>query len=85
MSDPLAQAERDGRNAWAAVAAGVWVIRYYQPHVIAEAVDWRSYRRSCHAYIEEHADETPQIPVPSSAAASYEVWAERAGVDVVFL
>ena len=59
FSDPDEQAKRDGDNCRAAVAVGVWVIRYYQPHIITEKTDWREYRRQSHSYIVSHGATNP--------------------------
>lgn len=88
ISDPAAQAMRDGENCHAACAAGVWVVRYYQQDVITERVHWRAYRRACHSYITEHATESPRVIVPASNRSIYEDWAVLAAIDlcnVIFL
>lgn len=84
-SDPVKQAERDGCNARSALTAGVWVIRYYQPDMISERVDWRSYRRACHMYITEHVKKQSRVLVPKTAQSKYELWAVRANITVTFL
>ena len=84
-SDPLAQAARDGSNARNALEAGVWVIRYYQPHLIGECGDWRTYRRACHTYVTEHAAERPRVLVPATSRTLYVEWAARARFAIVFL
>ena len=84
-TNPQVQAERDGQNVQRALQAGAWVIRYYQPDVMAEKVDWRSYRRRAHMYISQCARDAARVIVPRTSQELYEVWSPMAEVSVVFL
>ena len=84
-TDPVEQATRDGENCIAALRAGVWVVRYFQPHVIRDSVDWRSYRRDSQSYVVRHATEEPRVIAPATSWDVYCSWASHAGVNPIFM
>ncbi len=84
-SGAVEQATRDGENCIAALRAGVWVVRYFQPHVIRDSVDWRSYRRDSQSYVVRHATEEPRVIAPATSWDVYCSWASHAGVNPIFM
>ena len=80
---PEATAKSDGAKARAALAHGVWMIRYDQESVWSDAIDWKAYRRYAHAYISHKAaaDGEPQIILPWPSRDKYADWTVHAGAS----